>query len=633
MRYIGSILCFLLSILVAMSQPSIAVPSVKTSPPSSLKREEVVCSLQDTEGFWWYGGRGTGLCRFDGYETEIFRSDRHNPDLLRSNDLLCIAEQRKGTEIWFGTKEGAYILSKHDYSISPIILRTEQGGNELADKRISCMLPVADGSMWLTYRNQLLHFSAQAELLERFETIWEGKNRSVLSLSFDKDSTLWIGLWNAGVIRMKNEKGRWEMENRQWNDYPASPQELLTADEQKHVLDSVMAQQAPTNDATILSWVRLPSSQFYIGTYHSLYRYDGQQLTLLQGDLDKLRSMAYSERSQVIYLLSKARGICQWKDGTLTVLLDSTQFRHLQLQGDTALLLSEGVGKNMLFHLQSRQLTADTTTADLHPIATAFSTDGKKHLMSLGQQMLELPKQTDLVEVYLSTLDFDHALQVQFAYRLNEGETWTELPEGEHIIKLSRLPAGANHLQVRATDHLGRWCKPTTVLTLVRPARWFESAWLWGILVIVFFTPFYILLKRSKKKESEETVDVVEVHQEEQPQEPVEEESNKLSVADQEFLDKAASAVADHIMDSNYSVDALASDLCMSRANLHRKLRAITRQTPTDFIRNQRLERAAQLLRTTSYSVNEIADMVGFSYASYFTKCFKEKYGVLPKDY
>ena len=252
-----------------------------------------------------------------------------------------------------------------------------------------------------------------------------------------------------------------------------------------------MAQQAPTNDATILSWVQLPSSQFYIGTYHSLYRYDGQQLTLLQGDLDKLRSMAYSERSQVIYLLSKARGICQWKDGTLTVLLDSTQFRHLQLQGDTALLLSEGVGKNMLFHLQSRQLTADTTTADLHPIATAFSTDGKKHLMSLGQEALELPKQTDLVEVYLSTLDFDHALQVQFAYRLNEGETWTELSEGEHIVKLSRLPVGTTCLQVRATDHLGRWCKPTTVLTLVRPARWFESTWLWCVLTVVFFTAFY----------------------------------------------------------------------------------------------------------------------------------------------
>ena len=119
------------------------------------------------------------------------------------------------------------------------------------------------------------------------------------------------------------------------------------------------------------------------------------------------------------------------------------------------------------------------------------------------------------------------------------------------------------------------------------------------------------------------------------PLEPKEENLSPqhLPVADQELLDKAVAAVSAHMIDSDYSVDALASDLCMSRANLHRKMRAIIGQTPTDFIRNQRLERAAHLLRTTSHSVNEISNLVGFSYASYFTKCFKEKYGVLPKDY
>ena len=85
--------------------------------------------------------------------------------------------------------------------------------------------------------------------------------------------------------------------------------------------------------------------------------------------------------------------------------------------------------------------------------------------------------------------------------------------------------------------------------------------------------------------------------------------------------------------DTGYSVESLAEDLCMSRANLHRRMKAAAGMTPTDFIRGQRLERAAWLLRNTSHSVNEISDLVGFSYASYFTKCFKEKYGVLPKDF
>ena len=613
--------------------------------PTSLKVEGVECSLQDAEGFWWYGGKGTGLCRYDGYETETFRSDRHHPDLLRSNDVLCMTEQKNNAEIWFGTKEGAYILSKKDYTLRPISIASSIGGgqgeaNELADKRIVCMMTAADGSVWLTYRNQLLHFSARAKLIERFETTWEGKNRSVLSFCFDADSTLWAGLWNGGVIKLKREKGKWRMENGQWSDYPDNQTSHLPNDQTtKQWLDSIMNKLAPPNDAIVLSWAQVSLSQrpnvpshnqpIFIGTYHSLYLYDSQQLTQLHTDLDKVRSMAYSEKSQTLYLLSKARGVCQWKGEKLTTLMDNKQFRQLQMQGDTALLLSQGVEGVSLLNLRTLKLTKDTTTTDVRPIATAYIVDGEKRLIPFGAQTLTLPKSTDLVEINLSTLDFDHTSQVQFSYRLNEDGEWIELPEGEYVVKMARLPSGETPLQVRATDAYGRWSYPVTVLTLMRPALWYEYTWLWvvvGIMVLMILIALRRLKgSRSSKISGEENLPSITGG--------VGGGSPSLPVADQEFLDKAAAAVSAHMIDSDYSVDALASDLCMSRANLHRKMRAITGKTPTDFIRNQRLERAADLLRTTSHSVNEIADLVGFSYASYFTKCFKEKYGVLPKDF
>jgi len=591
--------------------------------PSSLPVEGLsggmTCSIQDSEGFRWFGGKGIGLCRYDGYEIESFRSDRQHTDLLRSNDVLCMAEHHRNAEIWFGTKEGAYILNKKDYSVRPVILKSAEEDNELANKRISCMMTAADGSVWMTYRNQLLHFSAKAELIERFETTWEGKNRSVLEFCFDADSALWTKLWNGGAIRWKKADGRWQMENYALNDYPQGQPTPLTAEQQKLMLDSVMRKQAIGNDTTILSWATKSDGSVYIGTYHALYHYNGQRLLPLQTRLDKVRSMAYSERSQTLYLLSKARGVCQWKDEHLTTLLDSTEFRQLHLQGDTALLLQKGVAGVRLLNLKTRQLTADTTKAEVKPVVTAYILDGEKRLMPYEEERLVLPKDVELVEISLSTLDFDHASQVQFAYRLNDDGEWTELPEGEHVIRFAHLPSGESKLQVRATDVYGRWSVPTTVLTLVHPGAWYEYMWLWVLMVVPLFAGLY-LIKRKRKKE------IV--------QEPAEEEeSNKLPIVDQEFLDKAVAAVAAKMIDSDYSVDALASDLCMSRANLHRKMRAITGQTPTDFIRNQRLERAALLLCTTSHSVNEISTLVGFSYASYFTKCFKEKYGVLPKDY
>lgn len=609
MRLTTVLTCLLMSILATEAQTG----------RFGMADIEVTCSLRDGEGYLWYGGRGTGLCRYDGYETETFRSDRQHPGLLRSNDVLCMAEQGSNAEIWFGTKEGAYILSKKDYRVRPIAVKTSQDSSELADKRVSCMLAAADGTMWLSFRNQLLHFSADAVLQERFETTWRGKNRSISSICFDTDSVLWAELWNGGVVCLKTVNGEWLMVNVERSEYQGRRHSERTEEETMQMLDSVMRQQAFGKDTTILSWAGVSPVAFYVGTYHSLYFYDGEQMRLLQGDLDKVRSMAYSEASQSLYLLSKSRGVCRWKEGKMTVLLDSTQFRKLQLQGDTALLLSEGVAGVSMLNLRTRKLAADTTTADVCPVVTACVIDGHRQLMNLGQHELVLPKGTDLVEICLSTLDFEHASQVQFAYRMHEDGVWKELPEGEHVVKMTHLPVGASRLQVRATDGLGRWSAPLEMMTVVRPARWYEYSWLWVIFAAACMGAGYLLVRRIRTAKNAELSE--------------DKDKPSLPVADQEFLDKAVAAVGDHIMDSNYSVDALAGDLCMSRANLHRRMRSVIHQTPTDFIRNQRLERAAKLLRTTSYSVNEIADLVGFSYASYFTKCFKEKYGMMPKDF
>ena len=71
----------------------------------------------------------------------------------------------------------------------------------------------------------------------------------------------------------------------------------------------------------------------------------------------------------------------------------------------------------------------------------------------------------------------------------------------------------------------------------------------------------------------------------------------------------------------------------MSRMNLYRKLQSLTGQTPSEFIRAIRLKKGAQMLVSGVASVAEVADRVGFSTPSYFSKCFKEMFGVLPTQY
>ena len=87
------------------------------------------------------------------------------------------------------------------------------------------------------------------------------------------------------------------------------------------------------------------------------------------------------------------------------------------------------------------------------------------------------------------------------------------------------------------------------------------------------------------------------------------------------------------ISDSSFSVETFSMEIGMSRKNFHRKLVALIDQTPNEFIRIFRLKRAEQLLEQKSGNVSEIAYQVGFQNLSYFTKCFKEQFGVAPNEF
>ena len=98
------------------------------------------------------------------------------------------------------------------------------------------------------------------------------------------------------------------------------------------------------------------------------------------------------------------------------------------------------------------------------------------------------------------------------------------------------------------------------------------------------------------------------------------------------FINAINDAIEKHLSDDDFSIEALASDMAMSRTNFFRKFKALTGFTPNDYLKQYRLERAARLIRGGA-RVNEAAESVGFVSSSYFAKCFKAHFGVLPKDY
>ncbi|MBK7410401.1 MAG: tetratricopeptide repeat protein [Saprospirales bacterium] len=101
---------------------------------------------------------------------------------------------------------------------------------------------------------------------------------------------------------------------------------------------------------------------------------------------------------------------------------------------------------------------------------------------------------------------------------------------------------------------------------------------------------------------------------------------------DATFLRRVREAIEANLEDEGFSVVELGQQVGMSRSQLHRKLSALTGFSPNEVIRNMRLERAKQLLEKKAGTAAEIAFSCGFSSPAYFTKCFKEYFGVLPSE-
>ncbi len=106
-----------------------------------------------------------------------------------------------------------------------------------------------------------------------------------------------------------------------------------------------------------------------------------------------------------------------------------------------------------------------------------------------------------------------------------------------------------------------------------------------------------------------------------------------ITSLDEQLIEKALSYIEKNMDNAEYSVQEFSRDLAMDRTVLYKKLQSITGLSPSEFIRSIRLKRAAQLLIQRQYSVAEVSEKVGFNTQKYFSKYFKEAFGVSPSKY
>ena len=190
------IFCFLFLHALGYSQVTFRRLSVQ----EGISNSSVIAITQDNDHFLWFGTRD-GLNRFDGYNIQIFRKDRGNPNGLLFDDIRLLYFDPLLKTIWAGSTKGLsrFISEKnefHNYHFNPTKV------NDISEYYIQALLRDSNGNLWVGVPDGLYLFNATKDKFEKQSIRYQGNPLNILSIHEDKGKKIWIGT-NAGLFQLK----------------------------------------------------------------------------------------------------------------------------------------------------------------------------------------------------------------------------------------------------------------------------------------------------------------------------------------------------------------------------------------------------------------------------------------------
>jgi len=233
-----------------------------------------------------------------------------------------------------------------------------------------------------------------------------------------------------------------------------------------------------------------------------------------------------------------------------------------------------------------------------------------------------------------AALDYVPSRLIRYAYWMHPEDTeakedpqwvYTATPE----VNFTNLAPDTYHLHIHSTNNDGIWRNNFRVLTIVVvPTFWERWGWLINLAMFALIAglslSWYLRLLKNKQKR---------VVQQEVAATKLEILTRPVDQNDQEFVKRLMSVLEKHLADGELQVNDLADEMNMSRATFYRRLKQSFDMSPNDFIHQVRMRRSVELLTSSDDTVAQIAYAVGFNNPKYFSKCFRQDFGVTPAEY
>ena len=270
-----------------------------------------------------------------------------------------------------------------------------------------------------------------------------------------------------------------------------------------------------------------------------------------------------------------------------------------------------------IFYFNPEEISNNNFIPEL--VVQALYIAGERQSLN-GNEPLRI-RRSDGIRVQVAALDLTAPEQVLYSYKLDgAGGDWVRLGH-QTMISLPPQCPGRYTQRIRSTNGDGLAVDNERTVPIVVRRQFLQSGWA-GLLYLALAGGGVFLLTRPRRRTRKT--------------DPVTEEDpllRGLHGDDRRFVESFTRLLDGHLDDSTLDVSRICSELNISRSVLFGKCRKLLGTTPATFLRRLRLERAQALIREGGRTMADISYAVGFNDPHYFSKIFRQEFGMTPKEY
>lgn len=578
----------------------------------------IVTLCRDDDGYIWYYQEGCGLFFLNPFKGTVVSYRDCPTRMLPLNIIPYLIRSKRQNCIWASTLTAIYMLSRKGDTMKlekeiDMTAKTKRTGN------LECVFEDHDGNLWISTMNGLyLWRNGWATVKPISENIGD-----ISDFTQTSDGLIWFTIRNNGIGRL--------LENGKYHIYK-HPMDFTTLD--------------ATSDGKL--WVGTGEGRVLAFDTSSPDRYeDFTERCGMNGDMvDHIKvdvlNHVWIVTNQRIREFNPRNGAFRLLSTTdENVPLNRFLPRAVYKDPDTHQIFFGGI-PGLIAISPSQSLEA--IPKNVRVLVTDIKIMGKSVLFDSERERtansIDINPDESNISIEFSSLNYTDRMRIRYAYRMKGvDKDWLYLPTGENVANYNHLAKGKYTFEVKATDENGLWSKGVTKFIINRLPAWYET-WIAYCIYIGIGVALVLLLfslYRRIEKERGERMMIENLLKAKQLQLQSEKPVQGISITphksfDEEFLNKAVKKVEQNLSNPDFGVVFLASELGMSRSTFMRRIKAVTGQTPLDFIKSVKLKHAYKMLEDKTASVQSVMEAIGYSDHKTFTQSFKDAFGITPSE-